>query len=273
MAFFRSRGRREDIQRADDLLAQARALYTAGRYAEAEAEARSVAAAQGRNPDDLAVPMALSIAALAASAQGHHAEALATYDAQLPVVSEVWGDEHRLTLKLRLGRAEVLNQLGRHTESEEECVAVCRAAARADMPYVVKDALIGQIRALDMLGAHPAVEAVARNVLAAHDGQDRFTVRVRFALAHSLNAQGRYEEALAENKRADVLDRAFPREDRAPETGMAELNEATAFFGLGRNAQARPLAASAHRDCLAFYGPDHPRTLQARSLLDRIDGA
>ncbi|KJY26734.1 hypothetical protein VR44_29280, partial [Streptomyces katrae] len=77
MAFFRSRDRRDNTQRADDLLAGARALYEAGRHAEAEAEARSVAAAVGRHPDDLAVPMAVSIAALAASAQGRHEEALA----------------------------------------------------------------------------------------------------------------------------------------------------------------------------------------------------
>lgn len=205
-----------------------------------------MAGATGRKPDDLVVPMGLSIAALAASAQGRPDEALALYDGQLPVVSEVFGEEHRVTLKLRLGRAEVLNELGRYDESESECVAVCRAASRAEMPYVAMDALAAQIRALDMKGDYPAVEAVARNILAVHDGQDRFTVKVRFALAHALNA---------------------------PETGMAELNEAAALFGLGRGAQDRPLAAAAHRDCLAFYGAEHPRTVQARVLLDRIDGA
>lgn len=273
MAFFRSRGRREDTQRADDLVAGARALFEAGRYAEAEAEARSVAAARGRHADDLAAPMAVSIAALAASAQGRHAEALALYDERLPVVGEVFGEGHRLTLKLRLGRAEVLNQLGRYREAVLECGDVARVAGQAEMPYVAMDALTAQIRAFEMMGDFAAVEKLARGILGAHDGLDRYTVRVRLSLAFSLNVLERHEEALAETERAALLDRAFTPAERAPETGLADLNRATALFGLGRAAEARPPAAASHGDCLEVFGADHPRTTQARLLLDRIDGA
>ncbi|MFJ8214008.1 tetratricopeptide repeat protein [Streptomyces sp. NPDC096033] len=273
MAFFRSRDRRENTQRADDLLAGARALYEAGRLAEAEAEARSVAAAMGRHPDDLAVPMAVSIAALAASGQGRHAEALAVYDERLPVTSEAFGEAHRVTLKLRLGRAEVLNQLGRPEEAAYECGDVAAVAGRAGLPYVAMDALTLQIRAFEMLGDFAAVEELARGVLGAHDGFDRYTVRVRFSLAFALNVLGRHEEALAVTKSAGVLDRAFTRAERAQETGLADLNEAMALFGLDRAAEARPRASACYQECLAAFGADHLRTVQARALLDRIDGA
>ncbi|GGP85161.1 hypothetical protein GCM10010266_04220 [Streptomyces griseomycini] len=37
-------------------------------------------------------------------------------------------------------------------------------------------------------------------------------------------------------------------------------------------AEARARAVSAHDACLAAFGPDHRRTVEARALLDRIDG-
>nr|WP_225877181.1 tetratricopeptide repeat protein [Streptomyces resistomycificus] len=66
-------------------VAEAKALYEAGRYTEAEAEARAVARSRPR--DDEYAAVALNIAALATGAQGRHAEALATYDEALPAFS------------------------------------------------------------------------------------------------------------------------------------------------------------------------------------------
>ncbi|MFF4581553.1 hypothetical protein ACFY15_24680 [Streptomyces sp. NPDC001373] len=61
---------------------------------------------------------------------------------------------------------------------------------------------------------------------------------------------------------------------RREDTQRADgFNGATALFGLGRAAEARPPAAAGHGDCPEAFGADHPRTTHARSLLDRIGGA
>ncbi|MFB6618766.1 tetratricopeptide repeat protein [Streptomyces sp. NPDC085524] len=257
-------------------LAQATALYQEGRYAEAEAEARSVAAARSRPRDDMYGPLALGIAALSAGAQGRHDDAFATYDALLPVFGRIFGAEHPQTLKLRSNRAQVLSALARHAECEAECAAVARVAARGagpDMPLIATAARNGQIFALNALGRHPEAEALACEALAAHRVQDRFTLVLRLGLARSLSGQDRHEEALAEAGRADELRRGLPQEQHRPETGAVELATATALLGLGRGAEARSLAAAAQSACLSAFGPDHRRTTEARMLLDRIDSA
>ncbi|WP_327250441.1 tetratricopeptide repeat protein [Streptomyces sp. NBC_01244] len=114
-------------------LARAEASYLAGRYAEAEAEARSVAAARARPRNDMYAPLALGIAALAAGAQGRHAEAVTTYDALLPVFGKTFGAGHPQTLKLRSDRAQVLTALGRYPEAEalaRQALAVHRVPDR-----------------------------------------------------------------------------------------------------------------------------------------------
>ncbi|GAA2812592.1 tetratricopeptide repeat protein [Kitasatospora aburaviensis] len=257
-------------------LLQATALYHAGRYAEAEAEARSVAAVPRTKPEDeVFVPLAMGIAALAASAQGRHTEALSTFDALLPVFGGLCGANHTLTLKLRSDRAQVLTALGRHAECEAECAAVANLAARNAGPEAALLAIharVGQIQALSALALNREAEAVSRRTLATHCESDQATLILRLGLVRSLNAQGRHEEALAEAKRADEVRRGWSEEQRRPETGAVELLSAIALLELGRGADARSLAAAAHDDCLAAFGPDNSRTTEARMLLDRIDG-
>ncbi|MEX0169161.1 tetratricopeptide repeat protein [Streptomyces sp. LMG1-1-1.1] len=256
-------------------LAEVRALYQAGRYAEAEAGALSIAAAQKRPHDEPFAPMALGVAALAAGALGRSDEALATFDALLPDYDRIFGPDHTMTLKLRTDRAQALNMLGRHNECEAECVEVMHLAARnetPEMPYVVMAALNGQIAALNALGNYQAVEGLTRDFLAAHDRVDQFTLVVRLSLTTSLNAQGRHEEAIAEAERADEIHRSLPAEQRGPEAGAADLATAMALHGLGRDAEARPLAAAVHEASLTAFGPDNNRTIQALALLTRIDG-
>ncbi|GLV85320.1 hypothetical protein Slala03_50090 [Streptomyces lavendulae subsp. lavendulae] len=255
-------------------MAQATALYQAGRYAEAEAEARSVAAARSGQRDDTYAPLALGIAALAAGAQGRHADAVTTYDALLPVFGRIFGAEQPQTLKLRSDRAQALGSLARYAECAAECAAVARVAARGtgpDMPLIATAARNGQIYALSALGRHPEAEALAREALAAHRIPDRFTLVLRLGLARSLNGQDRHEEALAEAERADELRRRLPQEQHRPETGAVELAMATALHGLGRDAEARRLGTAAQDACRAAFGPDHRRTTEAEALLDRID--
>jgi tetratricopeptide (TPR) repeat protein len=131
----------------------------------------------------------------------------------------------------------------------------------------------GLVFALNAQGRHSEAEALAREALAAHRVPDRFALVLRLGLARSLNGQARHEEALAEAERADALRHGLPEEQHRPETGAVELAVATALLGLGRGSEARHQAAAAHDACLASFGPDHRRTVEARALLDLIDGA
>jgi tetratricopeptide (TPR) repeat protein len=254
-------------------VAQAKALYEAGRYAEAEAEARAVARSRPRNDEYAAA--ALSIAALATGAQGRHADALVTYDEALPAFSKIFGADHWLTLKLRSDRAQQLTSLGQYAECEAECAAVVEAASRGtgpEMSLLAAAARNGLVFALNAQGRHQEAEALAREALAAHRALDRMSLVLRLGLARSLNGQARHEDALAEAQGADELLRALPEHQRHPDTGAVELAFATALLGLRRAPEARLQAAAAHDACLASFGPDHSRTVEAQALLDRIDG-
>lgn len=257
-------------------MAQAMALYQAGRYAEAEAEARSVAAARSGSRDDTYGPLALGIAALAAGAQGRHADAVGMYDALVPVFRRIFGAEHPQTLRLRSDRAQALSVLGRYAECEAECAAVAVAAGSGtgpDMAFVMTGARNGQIYALTELGRYAEAEALARQAIATHREPDRFRLVLRLGLARSLSGQGRHAEALAEAQRADVLRGSLPQEHCRAETGAVELAAATALLGLGRGAEAQPRATAAYEACLAVFGPDHHRTRRARTLVDGITGS
>ncbi|MFF1569554.1 hypothetical protein ACFVY1_40120 [Streptomyces sp. NPDC058293] len=120
---------------------------------------------------------------------------------------------------------------------------------------------------------HQEAEALAREALAALCAPDRLSLVLRLGLARSLNGQARHQQALAEAERADKLRRSLPEERHRPETGAVELAVATALLGLRRGAGARLKVAAAHDACLASFGPDHRRTVAARALLDRSDGA
>ncbi|WP_328867037.1 tetratricopeptide repeat protein [Streptomyces sp. NBC_00304] len=272
MRFFRSRGRSDAEQITGTPVDEAKALYEARRYAEAEAASRAVARSRPHNDEYAAV--ALNIAALATGAQGRHAESLATYDEALAAFSRTFGADHWLTLKLRSDRAQQRISLGQHAECEAECRAVIEAAGRGTGPewsQLTAAARNGLAFALNAQGRHQEAEALARESLAAYPERDRGALVLRLGLARSLNGQSRYEEALTEARRADKLYRSLPEHQRHPDVGGVELAFATALLGLGRAADARRQAAAAHDACLASFGPDHRRTVEARTLLERID--
>ncbi|MEV5980933.1 tetratricopeptide repeat protein [Streptomyces sp. NPDC052114] len=274
MRFFRPRGRSDARRTTGTPVQQAKALYEAGRYGEAEAEARAVARSRPRDDEYMAV--ALNIAAVATGAQGRHADALATYDEALSAFGRIFGAGHWLTLKLRSDRAQQLTVLGRHAECEAECAAVARAATRGtgpEMSRLAAAARNGLAFALNGQGRHPEAEAIAREALAAHHAPDRMSLVLRLGLARSLNGQARHEEALAEAQRADELYRGLSQDQRHPDAGAVELALATALSGLRRDPEARLRAVAAHDACLTSFGPDHHRTVEARALLARIDGA
>ncbi|MGB8941085.1 MAG: tetratricopeptide repeat protein [Streptomyces sp.] len=274
MRFFRPRGRNDARRMTGTPVAGAKALYEAGRYAEAETEARAVARSRPR--DDEYAAAALNIAAIATGAQGRHAEALATYDEALPVFSRIFGVDHWLTLKLRSDRAQQMTSLGRYAECEAECAAVAAAASRGagpEMSLLATAAHNGLVFALNAQERHQEAEALAREALTGHRAPDRASLVLRLGLARSLNGQARHEEALAEAQEAGQLFHALPEEQRHPDAGAVELVVATALAGLRRDLEARHKAAAAHHACLSSFGPEHYRTVEARTLLDRIDGA
>ncbi|MER5788435.1 tetratricopeptide repeat protein [Streptomyces sp. NPDC001980] len=271
MKIFRSRDRVDTRPPVGSPLHLANTLFREGQYAAAEAEARTVAARHVRY-----APPALSLVAAALGAQGRHGEALAEYDALLPVFGREYGAEHWLTLQLRSNRAQTLITLGRHVESEVECAAVARAASRGTGPamqVLAGAARNGQIYAVNAQGRHEEAEALARDALAAPDSPNRLTLVLRLGLARSLNGQARHDEAFTEAQHAEELHRSLSADQRRPEAGAVELAMATALVGLGRGAEARPLVVVARDACVAAFGPDHYRVAEARALLDRIDGA
>ncbi len=273
MRFFRPRGRSDAERMTGTPVAEAKALYEAGRYAEAAAEARAVA--RSRSRDDEYAAVALNIAALATGAQGRHAEALATYDEALPAFRRIFGAHHWLTLKLRSDRAQQMISLGRHAECEAECAAVAEVADRGtgpEMASLAAAARNGLVFTLNAQGRHQEAEALAREALASYRVRDRVSLVLRLGLARSLNGQARHEDALTEAQSANELHGALPEDQRLPETGAVELAFATALLGLGRAPEARRRAAAAHEACLATFGQDHRRTVEARTLLEQIDG-
>jgi tetratricopeptide (TPR) repeat protein len=277
MELFRSRHRVAAVQKqkAAASLPQAIALYQAGRFAEAEAEARAVASRRSWPPRQDA-PLARSLAAAATSAQGRHLEALTAFDELLLVFRSVFGAGHPQTLLLRSNRAQTLTALSRHAECEKECAAVARAAASgtgAEMPYIAAAARNGLIYALNGQGRHQEAETLARDALMASPPGSRHALTLRLGLVRSLNGQGRHEEALAEAERSAVVQSDLYEKPRHPETGAVELAMASALLGLNRATEARACASTAHEACLATFGPDHYRTAQAREFIEGIDGA
>ncbi|SEN46687.1 hypothetical protein SAMN05216267_1005249 [Actinacidiphila rubida] len=221
---------------------------------------------------------ALSLTAAAVNAQGRHVEALAVFDEAVPFFEKVFGAKSAETLALRCNRGQVLAVLSRHTECERECADVARTAAQGRSPamsLIVTAAQNGVVYALNGQGRHREAEALARDTLAGpvrpgRAGVDRLALVLLLGLARSLNGQERYDEALAVAERADELRRTLTEDLRRPESGTVELIMGNAFLGLGRTADAHAAASAAHDACLATFGPEHHRTVEAQTLLARL---
>ncbi|MFF7337493.1 tetratricopeptide repeat protein [Streptomyces sp. NPDC008163] len=269
MKFFRSRVRRTKPSPVFRLAE----LYHAGQYAEAEKEGRALI----RSPlSERELVVARTVIAISTGAQGRHTEAVSEYEEALAVSREFYGAGHWQTLKLRSDRAQQLAAVGRHAECEAECEALVHATAGTtdeDLRLVAAAAANGLVYALNQRGQHVKAEALAREALAEPSATPHVRRVLQLGLARSLNGQERYEEALAEAATSGELHRALSEGQRVPDEGAADLVTGTALLGLGRTAEARTRADAALSACLASFGPDHYRTVEARELLARFDPA
>ncbi|WUD77240.1 hypothetical protein OG937_38805 [Streptomyces sp. NBC_00510] len=85
---------------------------------------------------------------------------------------------------------------------------------------------------------------------------------LRALLVHSLNGQGRYEEAFAESQ--------LPTLPASRAGSGQSAMVAAALHGLGRRDEAEAAACQALGECERFLHPTHPRIREARELLARI---
>ncbi|WP_233520716.1 tetratricopeptide repeat protein [Streptomyces sp. CCM_MD2014] len=187
-----------------ETFARLKAMTSEGRYEEVEAEARALAALP-RRPWRRRPPHweARVLATGAAVMHGRMAEALDELDALVAELEPVGLNSRMLRLIARSNRVVALSALRRYTEAETEANGVLRElnqiAHRAPVAALEINTLGHLAVVLCGLGRHEEAEAVARGNLPRAKGPAAGVLHT--TLAHGLNGQGRYEEALAEVRR------------------------------------------------------------------------
>ncbi|MFF5447226.1 hypothetical protein [Streptomyces sp. NPDC012888] len=251
-------------------LDEAYELMGEGRFEEAEARARALAAARtgrsGRDRRPGTVWFAAYVAALAARAHGRQEPSLLVeFDELIAEAGQTHDLHHGLLLPARLNRAWVLIDEERPVEAEVEARDVLRALARRAQPardrQVELSALICLGHALCAQHRYEEAETIARGNLSRADEEAAGPLRV--LLVRGLSGLGRHEEALAES--------LVPLPEQPPRAaGHLELHRATALHALGRDDEARAEAGRALAACERYLHPAHPRTAALRALLSRI---
>ncbi|MFD3523177.1 hypothetical protein [Streptomyces sp. NPDC058653] len=261
------RGRARGVSSHRVVLERVQGFLETGRFEQAEADARALAASlrdRGGDPPMISW-LARSLAAGAAVAHGRGAELLPELESLITELEQTAGADRQLLLVVRSNRAAVLVQQDRHTEAEAETRDILRGTTRiahlAEIWRIELNALTSLAAALNGQGRYEEAEAIARGNLPQADPPiAAFLLR---ALVDSLNGQSRYEEALAEARRHT------PVRGRAA-SGTLELVTARALHGLGRGDEAETTARQALTACEEFLHPAHPRIEEARRLLADI---
>lgn len=246
-------------------LSRGEAEVLCGRYAEAEALARDVAARLEGASDPAALRLHYSARLLVARAvgvAGRHSEALGLFTEVASEAGRELGTDHPAALMARLLQVGQLHVLDRDDEAQEAAAALLADTARRNDDLAASAALM-QIAALAPSARVPA----ARRALAAHEARlgagHRLVHAYKAELAIALSELGRHEEALAEVASVPV---ASPR-TRA----TWALARATVLHEAGR-----PGAAEAAREAVRLwasrYGPAHHGVLESRTLLAAVCG-
>jgi hypothetical protein len=266
----RVRQRREASAAAelDRLNRQVAEAVSQGNFAEAEAVARAVmdAHADAGLADEVYLT-AWTSWANAMQRRGQHAGAAREYTAMIDTVGPMIGHDHARVMIWRFSRGSQFGVLGRYVEAESDCRLAMEMSARVQaagygthfrllVVYTLVSALIGR-------GAAAEAESVARMSIAEAasitDLPSPVVIRLRWALASSLNAQERYAEA------EEVMRNLGPV--RAVDIASYRLILGTAQLGLGRAAEAEVSARESVTSAEEFYGPLHYTTLRAGTLL------
>lgn len=246
-------------------LSRGEAEVLCGRYAEAEALARDVAARlEGASgPAGLRLRhSARLLVARAVGVAGRHGEALGLFTEVASEAGRELGTDHPAALMARLLQVGQLHVLDRDDEAQEAAAALLADTARRNDDLAASAALM-QIAALAPSARVPA----ARRALAAHEARlsagHRLVHAYKAELAIALSELGRHEEALAEVASVPVA---------SPRTRAAwALARATVLHAAGR-----PGAAEAAREAVRLwssrYGPTHHGVLESRTLLAAVCG-
>ncbi|MFG2956307.1 tetratricopeptide repeat protein [Streptomyces sp. NPDC048291] len=243
--------------------------------AEAEAGFRRLRSIRGRAVTDRATPSLLRMHAAGLSRLGRHEEAAREYEAVGDQLGEHVDELSSAWLIVRALRAPELCHLRRFAEAEADARAIIERSVFTRAPtglfvrwiatHALSYALTGQ-------GRPEEAESAARQALAAmrvrQDGRGDLVFSLELSLAHALNAQGRYAEALDGVTGARQAYNPATHYDAA-EVHTAGVPTAEALLGLGRHDEAAQVARDTVTALTELFSPEHACVRDARELLAR----
>ncbi|MEO5916002.1 MAG: tetratricopeptide repeat protein [Luteolibacter sp.] len=213
----------------------ANALYTQGKYAEAEREHRAILTIEERvlGLEDPATLMSRMNLASALLSQGKYLEAETGYHTVLAIRERILGPQHRDTITSRVNFAGALYSQYKYREAEQEYRAVLPTMER-------------------VLGAeHPD------------------TLKVRGGIANILNARGKNLEAEKEH-RAILTDQERKLGSDHPDTLITRTEIAGDLASQGRHADAEKEYRGVLPAMERVLGAEHPDTLFCRMTLGTV---
>ena len=179
--------------------------------------------------------------------------------------------DERLIERLNTGLAFALSDQGRGDEGEPLQRAVLAAIAARDGPESLSAAVAMNdlAKLLAQRGDHARAESLIRDALAlfeaAPEGQGEWIATLKHSLATTLNAQGRFREALGTASEV-YRDRLATYGPAHPVTITAIGLIVRQYIGLGAYDRAEPLLARIAEVREALVGPEHPLFAQALQM-------
>lgn len=248
------------------------ALGLAGRFGEAEEQARWVARAYDVERSLASQrQFARFLLCYLLHARGQVREAVAAEDALLPDMARDLGAEHSLVYELRTHRAWCLAELGRFNEAESEGRALVSAATRMaaekrSTSQFDHSAFNTLAFCLVETGRAREVEATIRGPLAeaehSHGPYSLHAQTLRNGLATALVHQNRHAEAL---QMAEL-----PAAWGCFDPGFRQLIRARALHGLGRFDECEATATHALAEATTALAGHHYRILEIRTFLAHL---
>ena len=266
----------EDATELTDVLRHnlAYALLHSNGFAEAEVLIRQVLESESSRlgPDHPQTLYTKKVLGQALHRQGHLDQAVNWYAQVYEARRERYGEDHPLTLGSGMQLAAAYNTLNRPTEAEPLLRHALEIRARRDESDG-NDALVARvmlISSLDKLDRNDEALALADEVIAMEHGQaNRDTLAARNARGMLLLKTG---QVMAARDTFDQLLRLAPDilGPNAPTWPVMLVNAAKVDLAAGHIEAARDKLETALPLLESRQGPDHPRTREARDLLENI---